>query len=829
MFFNILRRHFAGNGVLSVLLLLASLQACRVGKFIDPSAGERFLAQNAIDISGDTPMKRRARLNLRDELDDLYRQQPNRRLFYGVPRHYFHYAAQDTVGRSRLSRFIRRYLGKTWGEDPVLLDTVLTAETADNMTYYLRNRGYFLSEVEWAITSASASPYKAKVSYRVKPGPLYSIDSVAFISRDTAVAALMQEAVANTFLKKGNPVDVKLYDQEVARLTRFLRNNGYAYFYPQYISPLRAVDSSDTHRTVGLQLEILLPPGKDRHEQYTVGNIYVYPNYEPVGQSLGRPDTLIDGLFFASAGKPFWVKPKTLANSFHFRSGQLFSQEKVDNSERQLSALGVFLPLVINYYRDTLSEGLLNFHVPLSAARKWEVGYDFDLNTTERRGIVGNQNLIGLNFSPTLRNRNFLRGAELMVGNLNFGIELALFSGGGSFVNALDFQLQNDLHFPRFVDYLRLWKGLDRSGILGETFYDRLRQRTTTRLSAGFNSLTLLNNYQLQFFNTAYGYDIPVSLHHRVLLNHFGVDLVIPTIQPNSSFDSLLTKVPSLQNSFSKQFISGLLFRDVSFIYSHAPQFSRSAWYFRGYFDLSGLEVMGANKLYELIRGRPSPWNLFSVDFSHYAKLELDGRHILSLGKRQSFVTRLNLGAALPFHYSEQVPYVKQFYVGGPYSIRGWYARELGPGLFVDPITQAANNRPLFYQSGNYKIEFNLEYRFFLSRPLGLFNLYGALFLDGGNVWTHRRDPARPGSHFAMQRQKDENGTVVQDAFYREIALASGFGTRWDFTYFVLRLDLGTPVRNNFPDPRRGLSYWKDFSDWTVRDIRYQLALGYPF
>ncbi|MEY3051204.1 MAG: hypothetical protein RLY31_989 [Bacteroidota bacterium] len=829
MHFEFLRRLTEGYWMLSALVLLTSLSACRVGKFIDPSAGERFLSQNIIDISAEPPMKRRARNNLRDELDDLYRQRPNRRLFYGVPRHYFYYAAQDTAGRSRLARFVRTYLGNTWGEDPVLYDSILTLESAENMTYYLRNRGYFKASVACKTDRATSYPHKAKVTYHVSPGPLYTIDSVEFLSEDSTVAALLQETSASTLLKKGSPVDVKLYDQEVARLTRFLRNNGYAYFYPQYISPLQAVDSSDTRRTVSVQLEILLPPGKERHEQFTVGNIYVYPNYDPVEQSLGQPDTLIDGLFFASAGKDFWVRPKTLANSFYIRSGQLFSQEKLDNSERQLSSLGVFLPLVINYHRDTLAEGLLNFHVPLSAARKWEVGYDFDLNTTERRGIVGNQNLIGLNFSPTLRNRNFLRGAELMVGNLNFGIELALFNGSGSFVNALDFQLQNDLHIPRFVDYLRLWKGLDRSGILGDTFYERLRQRANTRLSAGFNSLTLLNNYQLQFFNTSFGYDIPVSLHHRVLLNHFGVDLVIPTIQPNSSFDSLLNKVPSLQNSFSKQFISGLLLRDISFIYSHAPQFSRSAWYFRGYFDLSGLEAMGANKLYELISGAPSRWNLFSVDFSHYAKLELDGRYILSLGKRQSFVTRLNLGAALPFHYSEQVPYVKQFYVGGPYSIRGWYARELGPGLFVDPITQAANNRPLFYQSGNYKIEFNLEYRFFLSRPLGLFNLHGALFLDGGNVWTHKPDPARPGSHFALQRQTDENGTVIQDAFFREIALASGFGTRWDFTYFVLRLDLGTPVRNNFPDPGRRLSYWKDLSRWNVRDIRYQLALGYPF
>lgn len=810
------------------MLLFPLLPACNVTRFLDATKGEKYLSKNTIIQEKKKKSKIKNWSSFSGELLKLCRQQPNRK-FFGVPRQYFYYSATDTVGRSKISKFVRGFFGKTFSEEPVLLDTQAVGESALAMKYYLQSRGFFNAEVTTMLTEKQSSPGKVGVTYLVNPGWRYAVDSIRFISSDTAVQTLLQSVSGVSFLKPGSPVDVKLYDQEVARITRHLRNNGYAYFYPQYIRPLVATDSSNTTHTVSVRLEVMPPPGRKNHQLFSVGNIYVYPNYDPAQPASSQPDTLVDGLFFSSGGKPFWVKPRTLANSFYFRSGQLFNQEKVDLSERQLSSLGVFQPLVVNYEVDSVNQQVLNFYVPLSAAKKWEIGYDFDLNTTERRSIVGNRNLIGLNFSPTLRNRNFMKGAELLVGNLDFGIELALFSGRKNLVNALDFRLQNDLYFPRFVDYLRLWKGLANIGLTNERLKETLRQKATTRLSAGFNSLVLLNNYKLRFANTTFGYEIPLSTRHRLLINHFGFDLVIPTIEPNSPFDSLLTKIPSLQNSFGRQFITGFFLRDINFIYTTTPNLSRSSWYFRLYFDLSGIESAAVNSAYNSFSGQSERFKLLGVDLSQYAKIELDGRYYLELAPQQTLVARVNSGLALPYYQSKEVPYIKQFYVGGPYSIRGWYARELGPGQYVDPITSDARNRPLFYQSGNYKLELNLEYRFFFLRPLGLFNLYGAFFIDSGNVWTQREDAARPGAHLAWSRTLDENGRITEDLFLRQMAVATGFGTRWDFTYFILRLDLGTPVRNNYPDPMRKQSYMVDFSRWQLRDIRYQLALGYPF
>lgn len=810
-----------------LILLIPLLQSCSATRFLDKENQEKFLVKNSVTIEKEAGGKIRNRASLSYELAKLYHQKPNRK-FFGIPRQYFYYLAQDTVGRSGLARFFRNFAGSTFGEEPVIFDSLLTVETTSSMQSYLQNRGFFLAEVSHEVKT-NRKKTTARVAYQIRPLQPFKIDTLIYKSRDTSIQRILQETAGESFLKKGNNVDVKLYDQEVARITRYLRNNGYADFYPQYISTLEGYDSSNVHRTVSLKLEVLQPPNNKNHELYEVGNIYIYPEYDPDTANLVKPDTLVGGFFFAKGDRPFRVKASTLSSSIYFHTGEKFNQEAIDNTVKQLSALGVFRPPTIKYEQDPLHPGILNFYILLTPTDKWEVGMDIDINTTERRGPLTNRNLLGLSISPSLRNRNFLKGAELFIGSVDLGIELALFNKKTSIINALDTRVQAELYFPRFADYFGLWKGARNLGITGERFHRSLQQRAKSRFSSSYNLLQLIDNYDLQFASLSYGFEVPLSLSRLVSINHFGIDLVIPKVIPYSRFDSLLTLLPSLQSSFGKQFITGLLFRDMNYVYSSANQRNNANWYFRGYFDLSGLEMMAVNELYNQLAGKEEAFRVTGVEFSHYAKLELDGRYLMRFSPMRSLIFRLNSGIAKPFYKSAEAPYVKQFYVGGPYSIRGWYARELGPGLYNDALTHDTRNRTLFYQSGDFKLEFNIEYRFHVMRPFGLFDLYGAFFLDGGNVWTLEKDQSRPGSQLAWKRVLNEQGDIVQDNFLREMGLATGFGTRWDFTYFILRFDLGSPIRQNYPDKARGQSYSIELSKWKLGDIRYQLALGYPF
>ncbi|GAB4242276.1 MAG: BamA/TamA family outer membrane protein [Saprospiraceae bacterium] len=815
----------SGTTLLTLCLLLAIGTGCNTTRFLDKERGEMFLVANEIVFEkADGKVKNKS--NLEYELLQIALQKPNKK-FFGVPRQYFYYTATDTLDKTPFGLSGERVKKRLLAEEPAILDTALVEQSVDIMRAHLQNKGYFFAKV-WSEISVNRKKTKATVKYHVQPDGRFTIDSVWYVSKDTAIKELLDSVKHLSFLQPGSPIDKNLYQQEVSRITTFLRDNGYAYFYPQYISNLQGRDSSNTLLTADIELEILLPPGKEKHQVYHIGEIYIDPDFDPYTGNAYKQDTVINGIhFLLGKNERFKVKPKTILNSLFFEPGSLYRQSEIDNSVRQLSGLGVFRPPSFRFEEDSIETGKLNFTILLTPNKKWEIGADFDISTTERKNL-GSSDLLGLSFSPSLRNRNFLRGAELFAFNTDLGIELAFPSGFRSLINTVDFRLQADLYLPRFTNYFGIWKGLWKSGILSEHAYQEMRQKATSRFSSSYNLLILLDNYRLQFANITYGFDFQKSLNNRYLINHMGFDLLVPEVTPNSRFDTLLQGQPLLRNSFSRQFISGILFRDLTWIHTSSTSSNANYWYFRGTVDLSGLEAMAGNSLVKLVANTNNDLQFFGIDFSHYLKLETDLRHNWVFSPNRQLVARANVGFATPYYQSSTVPYVKQFYVGGPYSLRGWYARSLGPGLYKDPLTDDRTQRNLFYQSGDIKIEFNLEYRFLLMRPANLFNLYGAVFIDAGNVWTRKEDEGRPGSQFAFTR-RFQDGAIVQDNFLREMAVGSGFGTRWDFTYFILRLDLGVPLRNNYPDSSRSNTYWNEFSKLGFKDVIFNLGLGYPF
>ncbi|HEX3006344.1 MAG TPA: BamA/TamA family outer membrane protein, partial [Bacteroidales bacterium] len=145
----------------------------------------------------------------------------------------------------------------------------------------------------------------------------------------------------------------------------------------------------------------------------------------------------------------------------------------------------------------------------------------------------------------------------------------------------------------------------------------------------------------------------------------------------------------------------------------------------------------------------------------------------------------------------------KLYYSGGANSIRGWQARTIGPGSYNDTISLYPNS------TGDMKLEANIEYRFKL-----FWVLEGALFADAGNVWAIKNAEERPGSLFKLNN------------FYKDIAVGSGFGLRFDFKFFLFRTDLGLKMR----DPARKTDKWI-FSQkhLLLRDFALNMAIAYPF
>ena len=168
-------------------------------------------------------------------------------------------------------------------------------------------------------------------------------------------------------------------------------------------------------------------------------------------------------------------------------------------------------------------------------------------------------------------------------------------------------------------------------------------------------------------------------------------------------------------------------------------------------------------------------------------------------------VSRFAIGAAHAYGNSSQVPYSEQFYVGGANSVRAFTVRSIGPGSYRVPRDQVDG---YFDQTGTFKLEANVEYRFPILGPL-----HGAVFLDAGNVWLLKEDPQRPG------------GTLRARTFWNDIATGTGVGLRFDISMLVVRGDLGIGIHAPYDTGKRGYYNMTSFG----RSLAFHLAIGYPF
>ena len=303
-----------------------------------------------------------------------------------------------------------------------------------------------------------------------------------------------------------------------------------------------------------------------------------------------------------------------------------------------------------------------------------------------------------------------------------------------------------------------------------------------------------------------------------------GLDFFNPKIEDQFN-DQVISQNAYLASSFTKQFFTGFLFRDFTYQYKKlVPKYGESRTFGFG-LEVSGLEILGLNSLYNSLinkSGNDVIWKIPTndvdeefIEFSQYLKSYFSYTYTKKYTNKTSFAYRLISGIAKPVGFSSSIPFVKQFYVGGPESMRGWLIRSIGPGGVI-PESEANS----FVQSGDIHIEMNLEYRLPLFSLAGI-NYETAFFLDVGNVWLLYNDTDRPSAQLNWENFKKHN------------AVNSGIGLRIDFTYFILRLDAGIRLRYPYPTVEgQTTRYWKtprQVFNFNTNKPNINLALGYPF
>lgn len=810
--------------VLSLLLL----SACSVNKYLQED--QSLLRGNEIKFDLRKGEKITGKNTIKAELEPYIQQIPNRKFFFVIPREWFWFVTQDPGDTTRFDRFQQRVIA----EKPTIYSEELAIQTAENMELRLQSLGYFNAKVFAEETLKGKKHTKAYVEYYVNPGRQFVIDTVFYNTPDQNIGWMLERIREGSRLKPGDFVNLDRFEEEKLRISNHLRNHGYAYFYPNYFEQL-VIDTFPPDKAK-LYLNILPPFQDTLHKAFFVGQVHVFTDFDPARDTVYQaPDTVINGYYFHHTKNGVKVRPNVILNAILLKEGALFSQEDFDKTNRQLGALNVFRFVRIKQEADTLVPNRLNFRVELTPNLKMEMGADFEVNFTNRDGVAAAGNLLGLGLNPTFKSRNLFNGAEQLLANLSTGVEVNLTEK--PFWNTVDIRLQTDLYTPRFRDFLGFWRGLNKipfgknKHVLSTFAYDALLNNAVTRTSASYNYILILNWYKYNLFNASYGYDVSLSPTQRMLINHIGIDLLIPKTE--TAFNELREQNQFLKQSFGQQLFISLLFRDFNYIQSSRINRFGESNYFSFSAEMAGAEIWAVNAAVNEFSLKPSTWRINdTIAFSQYVKIDMDFRYYRQFTPKNSVALRLNLGIARPFGYTTDVPYVKQFYAGGPNGIRAWAPRGLGPGGYQDTLALNPENNLRLYQTGDLKFELNFEYRFEI-----LWRLKGALFLDAGNIWTLKPDVERCGSQFLFKGKTLSNckdGLPFNDPFYKQIAIGGGFGLRFDFSYFIFRLDMAVKLRNSYPatffdGPTRELDYWENQKGFGFRKVAFNFGLGYPF
>lgn len=767
-----------------ILLAIGSLAmyACSTTKHIPE--GERLYVEGDVQLQMDSNVNAERKALFEEHLEELLMPKPNKKLFGVRWKLMFWNAAggYDTTN----SNFFKRFLRKK-GEEPVLLSDVNREYNENLLRNRMENLGFFNAEVN---SDTTYNGKFGKIIYTGIPGKIYRIDTVIYeIDPNSNLGRDILKDKDKSLLKKGSNYNLDVILNERDRIDNELKNKGYYFFNPDNI--LVEVDSTIGNHKVNMYITIKPETTPEAKEPQKIGNIYIYPNYTLTSQGYNRRpntdmlDLFDDNYYFIDRQNTF--RKKVIANHIFFKRGQLYNRGDHNRTINHLVNLNAF-KFVKNSFEPSPDEpNTLDVYYHLTPLPKKSLRLELLAKTAS----VYN----GSEANVTWSLRNAFRGAETVTLNVFGGYETQ--TGGNINLNSSYYRYGAELGitWPRLLSPYN-WAPTRR--FIPKTY-----------LKFGYEFLNRRSAYVLNSSSLKYGYvwkENDQKQHDLTLAE-------IIYVQPRNiseAYKAQMDTVPTLKRIVDPQFSFG---PNYTFTFTNTMDESlKHTFYFKGGTNLSG-NVLG------LLQGANYDDNqkkLFGTVYSQFVKIEADGRHYMKLGRYSQLASRIMLGMSYSYGNSRSLPYLKQFYSGGPNGLRAFRARAVGPGSAL-PENLGKDN---FFadQTGDYKLELNTEYRARLV-DMGFGVLNWAAFIDAGNIWL-------------QNTEEDKAGGKLSKDFLTELAVGAGAGLRFDLTFLILRTDFAIPLRlPYYPKGERWVIKNIDFgsSSWRRDNLIFNLAIGYPF
>lgn len=706
-------------------------------------------------------------------------------------------------------------------DSPAIYNKQQVMQSVQNMTNSMSSIGYRRSSILLETdTIVKKNQHRVKTSYVVESGPLYRVDSIVYNFEDSTLNSIVKDTTNKSIIYKGTAFDYFSIDQEINRLIELFQNNGYYKIskediiaevdtnYVELLDPmLDAIEYARVLAQVRLkrdkpEVDLIFRMRKNidtnHYYQYRVGKFIVYPD-------ITDTDTLdlstTDNLNVEVKSKHNRFNSDFIREQILLNPGELYKRENYSKTLNNFNKLGAWQNINLSSEPDD-EKRILNYILQLQPAKRQFFGIDM-----EGSSVINNSQLIqvgsgrvGIATNFTLRNRNIGKRAIQLENNLRTGIEFnnfkKLLSG--------EITLTNRVTFPWLV------------APVGKKIKSYFQQARTIA-SADFSYINRFKFFQLNTFNTFLGYEW--KRNPNTTWQFRPLNLEYTQFRADSLFLESIKNFPLLNYTYNNGLLIGM---NVMYNKNLTPSSTKHLSLLKIYAEESGLTT-GA-----LFYGLTKNGKVLS-DLYRFFKMDVEFKHIINK-KNNSLHFRAFAGAGFALTTGSRkgqvtLPFFKSYIAGGPNSMRGWSIRKLGIGsnIFYDTVAAGTFND----KYADVKLEGNVEYRFDLFQFYG-FWMRGALFTDVGNIWF----------------KNDLDGTLKNAGLKfknlgKDMAVASGFGARVDFNYFLLRFDLGFPLKDprysplNTGNANIKRYYSPSNGGWFVENVwnkpTFQFALGYPF
>jgi hypothetical protein len=718
----------------------------------------------------------------------------------------------DSIRVKKVSQLGVRYVIK----NPAVYDTTNLERSIGYMNEYLNSQGFYYAQFYPIVnTDYVKNQIRKSIALSIELGKNITFDSIGYELKDSNLQLLTEKEKSKTLIKTGDPYTKGAISDELDRLVSLYRQNGYYQFTREHIfAHVDTLDRSLFELTLDpvKLVELIQLANKNRQKNtswpvsmerrspidstvltpYKIGTQYYYPET----RLADLPDSLLRTRNWLEVRRPFSVMrykkglfvDQPLREHTYLQHGELFNEKnyfKTLNAMTKLPAWQSADAKIIQRDKDTLD---IHYFLVPAVKQSFSIDLEGSRNTTD----IGSGNLWGLSTNLSYTNRNVHKRSIQGITTFRTGVELNILnSQSGPLIQTFHISLGHTFAFPRLILPFKNWKPLQKA------------DERKTLLNVTGSYVDRRDYYVLRSLVASWGY---VWKKNNISWLYKPINAELYTIERFYKLDSLLLTNPFLQTSFNEGKVFG---QTLTIFKSFADRRNSN----KSHFIRLGFEESGG--LFSLFNAIPSQIYRFVKGEAEYRQTIKQNKNTLAFrsfaGIGYNYGTDSLIGNTLPFF--------KQFFGGGPNSMRAWRLRQIGLGSSIQSDT--ISNSTYRDRFGDMQLEMNLEYRFRLT-SIGGFKIESALFTDIGNIWSIKKIPGDPDAQFSFKR------------LGRDLAIAMGLGLRFDFTYFLIRLDGAYKIKDPARPYNKGWINTLNFTEQrpnglTVENFGLQLGIGLPF